>query len=216
MADREAWDENGRTAFLMACVRGSTECIGVLAEAGCDKDAVADDRKTALMLAAESGDSGGGCNAAAVRAVLSLGVADIEKKRCGTSTAARRSHWPVMQKGWTECIGVLAEAGYNKDVVEDNGGTALMLAAHSGEAAAVRAVLDLGVADREVRDQAGATAFLVACQKRSAECISVLAEAGCDTAATLPAPDGHGSRRWGARDCSSCSRSSGASGRYRQ
>ena len=28
----------------------------------------------------------------------------------------------------------------------------------------------------------------------------MLAGAGCDTAATMPAPEGHGSRRWGARD----------------
>ena len=31
--DREARDEDGRTAFLNACVKGSAECIGVLAEA---------------------------------------------------------------------------------------------------------------------------------------------------------------------------------------
>ena len=40
VADREARNEDGDTAFLMACEKGSAECICALAEAGCDKDAV--------------------------------------------------------------------------------------------------------------------------------------------------------------------------------
>ena len=75
-----------------------------------------------------------------------------------------------------------------------------MRAAWSGEVAAVRVVLDLGVADREARDKDGSTAFLHACKKGSVKCIGLLAEAGCDTAVTLPVADGHGSRRLGARN----------------
>ena len=103
-------------------------------------------------------------------------------------------------KGSAECIAVLAEAGCDKDVVSNAGGTALMQATWSEDVAAVRAVLDLGVANREKRDNTGRTAFLAACNRESVECIAVLAEAGCDTTATMPAPEGHGSRRWGARD----------------
>ena len=40
--DKDARNENGHTAFLLACYKGSAECIGVLTEAGCDKAAVTD------------------------------------------------------------------------------------------------------------------------------------------------------------------------------
>ena len=53
VADKEMWDKDGWTAFLWAC-NGSVECIGALAEAGCDKDAATDDGATALMAAAIS------------------------------------------------------------------------------------------------------------------------------------------------------------------
>ena len=52
----------------------------------------------------------------------------------------------------------------------------------------MRAVLGLGVADREARDTHGRTAILHACGKGSPECIGVLTEARCDTAVTMPAP----------------------------
>ena len=189
VADRDMRDNQGRTAFLFACGKGSAQCIGLLAEKGCDKDAVEDDGCTALIQAAYSG------KAAAVRAVLDLGVADREMRDKDGHTA----YLVACGKGSSQCIGVLAEAGCDKDAATDDGATALMAAAFSGEAAAVRAVLGLGVADRDARGHGGWTAFLMACQKGSAECTGVLPEAGCDPGATTPAPEGQGFRRWGAR-----------------
>ena len=66
------------------------------------------------------------------------------------------------QNGSAECIRVLAEAWCDKDAVANTQDTALMYAAASGDAAAVRAVLDLGVADKEARDEDGYTAFMIA------------------------------------------------------
>ena len=189
MADKDARDNTGHNAFLIACNKGSAECIRLLAETGCDKDAVSDRGATALIQTAFSNE------AAAVRAVLDLGVEDKEARDEGGDTA----FLIACNKGSAECIAVLAEAGCDKDVVSNAGGTALMQATWSEDVAAVRAVLDLGVANREKRDNTGRTAFLAACNRESVECIAVLAEAGCDTTATMPAPEGHGSRRWGAR-----------------
>ena len=188
--NKEARNESSDTAFLIACYCGSPECIGLLAGAECDKDTMSDEGATALMHAVFSNE------VAAVRVVLYLGVKDKEARGENDDTA----FLIACNKGSAECIGLLAEAGCDKDAVSDNGATALMHAVASREAAAVQAVLDLGVANREMRSRDGRTAFLLACHKGSAACIAVLAEAGCDTAATMSAPEERGSRRWGARD----------------
>ena len=51
----EARDQFGYTAFLWACYQGSTECMQLLADAGCDTAATSKSGKTALMLAAAEG-----------------------------------------------------------------------------------------------------------------------------------------------------------------
>ena len=113
----------------------------------------------ALCEAALTGD------AERVRAVLALGVADREARGEKGFTAFL---W-ACGSGTVECIGALAEAGCDKDAVSDNGGTAMMEAAFSREVAAVQAVLGLGVADKEMRNNhGGRTAFLFACIKGSA------------------------------------------------
>ena len=99
VADLEVRGEQGNTgeagqdgytaSFLWVCNSGLAESIGVLAEAGCDKDAATDNGSTALMLAAFSG------NVAAVRAVLALGVVDKVKRDKRNRPATRRSCWPV-------------------------------------------------------------------------------------------------------------------------
>ena len=49
VVDREVSADNNCTAFLVACGKGSAECIGLLADAGCDTAAVADAGNTALI-----------------------------------------------------------------------------------------------------------------------------------------------------------------------
>ena len=58
-----------------------------------------------------------------------------------------------------------------------------MLLASFGSAAALQAVLDAGEAELEARNEDGYTAFLWACCKGHAECIALLAQAGCNTRA---------------------------------
>ena len=80
-SELEARDEDGRTAFLRACREGDVEDIAALARAGCDKAAKDDGGATALMHAAHSG------GVAAVRAVLDLGVAELDASNVVGSTA---------------------------------------------------------------------------------------------------------------------------------
>ena len=129
----------------MACLKGDAESIAALARAGCDKAAKDNDGYTALMAAACSG------SAAAVQAVLDLGGAELE---------ARDKHGAPpssgVRKGDAESIAALARAGCDKAAKDNDGDTALMLAACSGSAAAVQAVLDLGGAELEARNKHGA------------------------------------------------------------
>ena len=176
----EVRDKDGDTAFLTACAEGSAAFIGLLAEAGCDKDAVSDDGGTALMEAALSGE------AAAVRAVLDLSVENREARDKDGDTA----FLTACGEGSVECINVLAEAVCDKAAVSEDGATALMHAILSGGAAAVWAVLELGVADREVRDEDCLTVFLYACNIGSVECmecIGLLVEAGVTRTLCHPA-----------------------------
>ena len=63
--------------------------------------------------------------------------------------------------------------------------TAAMVAAAHGDATALRAAIKEGGCELEARDdEHGTTAFLVACHKGCVECMKLLADAGCDTAAT--------------------------------
>ena len=108
----------------------------------------------ALVDAAWDGDA----ECSKKQAVLDLGdVVDREARDEGGWTA----FLCACNIGSAECINVLTEAGCDKAAVTDRGATALMEAAWSGEAAAVRAVLGLGVKDKDARaEDDGATAFL--------------------------------------------------------
>ena len=163
--------------FLTACLNGDVDRINALAEAGCDTSETTSEGMTGLMLAAQGGSG------AAVKAVLRLGgVAALEARDNCEYTALL---WACVE-GSAEVIIMLAEAGCDTAVTNSKGHTALMLAAFTGSVAAVRAVLGLGGARAalEARDNHGYTAFLWACFEGNVEFIAVLAEAGCDTAAT--------------------------------
>ena len=100
-AELEAIGKDGGTAFLLACGRGSAECIAALAEAGCDTAARGSNGRTGLMCAAGSG------SAAAVEAVLAAGGAELEAIDKNGDTA----FLVACAEGHAECIAALAEAG---------------------------------------------------------------------------------------------------------
>eukprot|EP01046_Picozoa_sp_COSAG06_P058105 COSAG06_NODE_11559_length_1491_cov_4.337644_2_plen_98_part_01 len=87
-------------------------------------------------------------------------------------------------EGNAESVSMLAEAGCDTAAKDNAGQTGLIRAVDSGSAATVKAVLEAGGSELEAKDlESGATAFLLACLEGNAESVSMLAEAGCDTAA---------------------------------
>ena len=169
----EAKDEHGCIAFFTACGNGDVQSIAALAKAGCNTTAKDNCGRTGLMMAAASG------SAAAVQAVLALGNPQLEVRceRGGTVFLL------ACLKGDPQSIAELAMAGCDTTAKDNDGWTALMNAAASGNAAAVQTVLASGGAQLEARQDEGGTAFLLACFKGDPYCIAELAKAGCDTTA---------------------------------
>jgi ankyrin repeat protein len=175
-SELEAKDSDGATAFLLACFGGHAECVYALAEAGCDTSAKCHKGQTGLMVAARSG------SVEATRAVLELGGSELETQDSDGATA----FLSACLKGHAECVYALAEAGCDTSAKGPEGQTGLILAARAGSVGAVQAVLAAGDVELEARDEEGGTAFLSACFGGHAECVSALAEAGCDTTSKTP------------------------------
>ena len=142
-------------------------------EAGCNTRATNNYGANALMSAGRSGV------AAAVRTALAAGWCELEARtKLGGTAFLLACH-----KGCVECMQVVAEAGCDTAATNNHGDNALMCAAQSGVAAAVRVALAVGWCELEARSTNGDTAFLVACDMGHVECMQVLQEAGCNTAA---------------------------------
>ena len=154
--DLEGRNSTGETPFLMACIMGHVECMKLLAGAGCSTAVSNNLGSNALMLAAQSGVI------AAVRTALAAGWCELEARddNCGDTAFLFACF-----KGSVECMQVLAEAGCDTAAKDKHGVNALMSAAHSGVAAAVRAALAAGWCDLEATSTEGDTAFLLACFK---------------------------------------------------
>eukprot|EP01045_Picozoa_sp_COSAG04_P019896 COSAG04_NODE_1977_length_5094_cov_11.505105_3_plen_871_part_00 len=181
----EARDDDGHTAFLIACNKGSAECMQLLVEAGCDTAATNGAGMTALMLAANSGVP------AAARLALEKSWCELEARDANGDTA----FLIACCNGSAECMQLLADAGCDTAATNDaeaagrvetagGGETALICAVQSNVPAAVRLALEKGWGELEVSTKGGYTAFLGACLVGSIECMKILADAGCDTAAT--------------------------------
>ena len=102
-SELEARDEDGGTAFLIACLKGQVEVVGALAKAGCDTTKTTSGGYTGLILAVRSG------SAATVRAVMEVGGSELDAKDDDGVTAFL---WACVD-GHAECIPVLLEAGCN-------------------------------------------------------------------------------------------------------
>merc|ERR1711969_537106 len=79
---------------------------------------------------------------------------------------------------------MLIDAGCDTAATSKKGHNALIRATSSAVPAALRLALEKGWCELEARDEYGWTAFLTACIKGSVECMQLLVDAGCDTAAT--------------------------------
>ena len=131
----EARNNDGDTAILLASYEGNVECMRLLAEAGCNTAVIGGSTGVnALMCAAQSGV------AAAVLTALAAGWCELDARTKLGITAFLCACYT----GNVECMQLLAEAGCNTAVITNAGVNALMYAAESGVAAAVRTALAAG------------------------------------------------------------------------
>jgi ankyrin repeat protein len=130
-ADVNSSTEEGKTAIMYASKLGHTKIAQLLLEKGADLGRVYGRGMTALMIAAEKGYLG------VVVAVLSReGFQGLNERNAKGSTAlhlAAEGGWAeVAREGCREVVGLLVRAGADMDAKDNEGMTALQVAANKG------------------------------------------------------------------------------------
>lgn len=142
---------NGGTALMFAAIRGDIETQAALIDAGADVNAVGGFDWTALMVAAVKG------HLAAVRQLLASGANPNLRDIYGWT--------PLMRAAYEERDAIvellLGEPDVDLDARNDQGATALHLAAVKGNEGLARSLLEAG-ASPSIRDRAGRTPALMA------------------------------------------------------
>ena len=133
-----------------------------------DIDARDEDGKTALIRAAEEGDT------ETVEMLLDR-EADIEAK----TNDGRTALMIAAIEGHTETVQLLLDKGADIEAEEESGWRALHDAANNGHTETVRLLLDRG-ADIEAKDNEGKTALIVAADESNIETAALLIERGAD------------------------------------
>jgi hypothetical protein len=160
--------ENGLTALLLACVRGHTESVQVLLDAGVDVNGKTVRGGTPLMWAAGSSEN----SAETVRLLLDRG-ASVNAR----TTDGRTALMDAAMRGNTDTANVLLRAGAHIEERTEEGTTALMEASKHGNAETVQLLLDSGARVNAV-DREGRTALTQAAAAGHAETERLLSQAG--------------------------------------
>jgi ankyrin repeat protein len=169
--DVNAPQGDGTTALHWAAYWGDSDLTGQLIRAGARADVRNDYGVTPLSLAAAGGSAST--------------VVQLLKGGADPNAVVRSDETPLMiaaGAGQLDTITALIEAGAHVNSKESwNGQTALMWAAtaESGQAAAVKALLDHG-ADIKARSNTGATAIFFAARDGSIDVVRTLLDAGAD------------------------------------
>ncbi len=166
--DVEVKKRDGRIALLLASVRGHTEVVQILVDAGIDVNGETARGGTALMWAAGSREN----PTEIVRVLLDAG-ADVNARTRDGCTALM----DATMRGNTETVRVLIEAGAGVNEKTEDGVTALMEAGRLGYIEIVRLLLDNG-ADVNVRNREGRTALMEADAAAHTEIVQLLRDAG--------------------------------------
>ncbi|CAE7458203.1 unnamed protein product [Symbiodinium necroappetens] len=178
-ADPSSPDRLGHTALMCAADKGHLKVVEVLLSAGAQVEARSDAGETALTVAATSGH---------LNVVRSLVLDGAEPEACNANClieVARRSHLNVLK-------------ALPKEVQDERGRTALVVAARKGHAHVVDFLVRAG-AKLEAHDQYGYTALMSAAFFNELEVAEVLIKAGAQldaacsegTALTVAAEHGH-------------------------
>ncbi|CAE7622213.1 unnamed protein product [Symbiodinium sp. CCMP2456] len=146
-----------RTALVHASTRGHVEVVGLLLEAGADKDGTDIDRTTGLQHASGRG------HAEVVRLLLQAG-ADKDLADCQGRTALMYTS----QRGHAECARLLLKAKADKDLADKDGWTALICACSQGTEESVALLLRAG-ARKDLADHLERTALIHAASRGLAD-----------------------------------------------
>lgn len=192
-----AEDERGQTALHLATLANCLECTSSLIDAGSDPRHLDNQGRPALLLAAERGfndiadrllTANSPVNAtdadgrSALWWVAKSGSVKLINRLLtrGATLRADKDLVSPLHKAVSfdrpELIQALAHKG-GIDARTRTGNTALMLAAHSNQPHAIRALIDLG-AKIDLQNTVGDTALIIATAQRSLDSAQILIEAG--------------------------------------
>lgn len=157
---------DGFTPLLMASYSGAVDIVKALVARKADVQATCGNDSTALMLAARGGHTEVG------RTLLDAGAkvdAVDYDKRTALMAAAMNGH--------VSFVKLLLQRGAAVDAVDAHGRTALMLATAYGDYPEVVKVLLEGKADRNAKDEKGATAAAFAARRNAKNSMALLGKA---------------------------------------
>ena len=169
-ANVNAADKNSVTALMMACGRGNVEAINALLNAGADSNMTNTKGLTCIHYAVV-----GGCSKQTLQPIIDHG-ADINAINEDDLTALMIA----CQKGNVEAINVLLNAGGDSNVTDTMGSTWIHHAAGGiCSKVTLQAIIDRS-ADVNATNNHSTTALMMACERRNAETVNVLLQAGAD------------------------------------
>ena len=156
---------SGMSILMYTACRGWHGCLTALLQAGAD-----------VNFADSSGDTALAC-AVIADEYSRMWLTKPEMKDRDSQLITDRL--PLTNSGEGLCVKVLIEGGANVNMQDENGDTALMLAARNNEVACVTYILDAG-AQVNLLNHYGQTAITMASKKGHIECVKKLVEAGAD------------------------------------
>jgi len=157
-------------SFLYTAKEDKPEAVNLFLEAGISPDTADKLGYTALMHAANRG------NTEIVRALIKSG-ANVNAK---TKFQERTPLMFASLYGYTEIVNLLLEAGADVNVKSPDGATALVFSAENGHQDIVNALINAG-ADLNTKVYGDSTALIWATLKGQTEIVKALIEAGADT-----------------------------------
>ncbi len=198
-ADINATGRFGRTALILASIKGDKDIVKILLDKGADVNAKDNDGDTALIKAYIKGnkdivkmllDKGADVNIQysfghtilmhesergdkeIVKMLLDKGADVNVKDRWGTNALIR-----AIIKGYKEIVEILIDKGADVNATSNDGDTALIEAYIKGDKDIVKMLLDKG-ADINIQDSFGHTILMLASERGDKEILEMLKEAG--------------------------------------